>query len=1672
MNLDEEAFGMRNGSRNVLSILVGILVVSSAALTFVPSAEAQSMGQLEPPYSDHGLDTDLPPDGLFDYLVVNVSVNVTQPGDFILIAELRDNAGIIYITDAFNFTWLGVGVHLVPLWFTGYAIRLSGVDGPYQVNMGLLNDTFAMIDSDSYVTGPYLAQDFQTTPAEILPPHSDHGLDTDSDTLFNFLVIDVVVNVSKAGIYDVDAVLLDSTGTIFIDFEYNYAYLDVGLQTVELRFTGFQIYLSGFDGPYTVDLELYDDDWNFLDSDTHMTNPYSYVEFDLPPGELGPPHSDYGLDTNANTLFNYLVVDVVVNVSDAGFYEVDGYLYDGTGMVYIDYDYNYIYLDVGLQTVELRFAGYRIYLSGFDGPYMAYLSLFDEDWNWLGDDIHMTQAYLFTDFEQNPPAEFFPPHSDYGLDTDGDTLFDYLVVDVVVNVTDAGFYEVDGDLLDGTGMTSITYVFDNIYLDPGLQTVELRFSGYDINDAGFDGPYLVDLAIYDDDFNWLDGDIYTTGPYSYTEFDPPPGEFDPPHSDYGLDTNGNTLFNYLVVDVVVNVSDAGFYEVDGYLYDGTGMVYIDYDYNYIYLDVGLQTVELRFAGYRIYLSGFDGPYMAYLSLFDEDWNWLGDDIHMTQAYLFTDFEQNPPAEFFPPHSDYGLDTDGDTLFDYLVVDVVVNVTDAGFYEVDGDLLDGTGMTSITYVFDNIYLDPGLQTVELRFSGYDINDAGFDGPYLVDLAIYDDDFNWLDGDIYTTGPYYCTEFDPPPGQFSPPHSDYGLDTDVPTDGYFNFLVLNASVDINESGMFLVYGILFDATMTLQLMEMNFTQLDVGLQTVELRFSGAGIYTSGFDGPYLVMLLLGTFVDEEMVMVDQDFYLTNPYNYTDFQPVNPGMIWGYVYEAATGSPLPSATVQAYNYTYGHTSTSFTGPTGYYEMNLFEGEFYVVMDDMDLQSNLTVVSVAGSTEVTAYLEESPPMSMSSDISFLDWDNLNLSADMTMEEDNQTMRLMIDFMFGNRDGYLDQGELDLFMGLMGGPPGEFDNTTEIMFVDGIHYDLDPVSFQFGISGEGPVDLKAPFSMHLAGNYTSNTTIPVAPSHLIEVNVTYDTDEEVSIGYMNIPATYVLDAFDPVLNVSISGLGTSAIAVDPLGDPDPGDGVDYVWVNLTVTATTGLFVPEVRDVFIDGSSVMTYYLSALPTTFDLTAIVDDTLSGNSNIGGANYTTPTPVSWPGTLMSALDGAFDEPIEDVSATVPIPASPGIHDYYVHAWDSVPTYNESAPYATLTIIDDLPPEMSDVAIDGQSAATYNLSSLPSSVTLTAVVNDTGSGGSDIGGANYTTPAAASWPGTTMQAEDGTFDSPVENVTAQVVPPTQAGTYDYYVYGWDNGAGYNDSAPHATLTIVDDLPPEISNVRVDGHRAVVVKPGTDVVLTAAVDDTGTGDADIGAANYTIGLTDWPGTAMDPADGSFDSAQEDVSVTIDTSGWSEGSYQVCVYASDSVPAHNTTAVECAEIVIDETPPSIDEVLAEPDPQDAEEEVVVSASITDANGISEVRIEIRDPEGSLVGNFSMTIGVADEYEYTRAYDATGTYTFTIWATDEAGNVASESGDFSIRGEASAGFLEQYWWIILIVVIAVVILVALLALRRKPEVVEKEEIPPPPPEEEVPAETAEQTAEGLAGEEE
>lgn len=230
-------------------------------------------------------------------------------------------------------------------------------------------------------------------------------------------------------------------------------------------------------------------------------------------------------------------------------------------------------------------------------------------------------------------------------------------------------------------------------------------------------------------------------------------QFDPPHADHGQDTDADGLYDYLVVDVSVDVGIAGSYYIFGTLRD-IFLNYIDDSYNWTSLSVGARTVELRFDGGLVNAHGADGQYNVSLFLLDDSFNFTDDDTYLTNAYAHGQFESS--STFDPPHSDYGMDTNADGLFDYLAVDVSVNITSPGYYQLYGTLLDNAS-NIIDDAYNLTYLDSGIQTVVLIFSGYLIHQNGVNGSYTVMLNLYDDMWNYLDGDIYYTNSYLIASF---------------------------------------------------------------------------------------------------------------------------------------------------------------------------------------------------------------------------------------------------------------------------------------------------------------------------------------------------------------------------------------------------------------------------------------------------------------------------------------------------------------------------------------------------------------------------------------------------------------------------------------------------------------------------------------------------------------------------------------------------------------------------------------------------------------------------------------------------------------------------------------------------------------------------------------------------
>jgi len=586
---------------------------------------------------------------------------------------------------------------------------------------------------------------------------------------------------------------------------------------------------------------------------------------------------------------------------------------------------------------------------------------------------------------------------------------------------------------------------------------------------------------------------------------------------------------------------------------------------------------------------------------------------------------------------------------------------------------------------------------------------------------------------------------------------------------------------------------------------------------------------------------------------------------------------------------------------------------------------------------------------------------------------------------------------------------------------------------------------------------------------------------------------------------------------------------------------NFTFDIVQDNLPPEITFVLIDGAPAQTYDISALPPTVTLTAIIDDTNTLGSIIGGANYTVNGVL--PGIDMDPTDLAWDEVTEDADKTIDISTwGANIYNICVYAWDVIPNYNTTGSCATLTIADDLPPDIQNVLLDGVDPLSITPGTL--SVQLTALIDDTNAGGSNIGGANYTI-GIQNWPTSVlMNPTDLMWDEVMEDADATI--PTAAfgiGNYDICVYAWDSaipqnnniigscallivttnampdieawepgGAGgqtptqgdiidvtwqiatdddilppnpinitYGPPGPPwitiatdeandgiyswdtSTVTCddsywmrlsvydsigqtrfdignfsfylacpgVDPTPPEINNVLIDGSTSITVTAGTTLTLNATIDDSTTGNSNIAGANYTVGQDAFPGTPLSAVDGAFDEPTEDVGGSVSTTGWAAGTYQVCVYATDSVPNANLTGY-CVTVIIsaDTTSPVAN--------AGADKTAIVGDTVsfdgtqsTDDVGITNYTWTLRK-DGALVGYM---YGSTPSYTFER----TGTYEVTLTVRDGAGNSDDDALTVAVSEVAPADLLWLGITIPIIIFIALLLAYLLMRRRKKPE---------------------------------
>jgi hypothetical protein len=321
------------------------------------------------------------------------------------------------------------------------------------------------------------------------------------------------------------------------------------------------------------------------------------------------------------------------------------------------------------------------------------------------------------------------------------------------------------------------------FLETGEHQISLAFKGTDIGYAGVDGPYAVHAQVYRDgewDSRIMDPAIgapipgptpsgwewsYETRAYDANAFEQPRFaiRFSGERSDSGVDRDGDGLIDYLMIEAQADVALAGTYSIGASLFVAEGewgSTWIAGTWGSVDFREGLQTIEYRFNGADIWASGRSGAFDFTLDAWYGGGFYLdgtvngtiregepyppqtdGFDVYgdhlcgVTSEYRHEQFEERvEPAKYTGVYADFGEDYDEDGLFDALVVQAEVEVTEANLFDFSGQLVAGDGSLWIGGAWEQVYLDVGVHMLALRFPGPDIRRSGIDGPYRVDLNL--------------------------------------------------------------------------------------------------------------------------------------------------------------------------------------------------------------------------------------------------------------------------------------------------------------------------------------------------------------------------------------------------------------------------------------------------------------------------------------------------------------------------------------------------------------------------------------------------------------------------------------------------------------------------------------------------------------------------------------------------------------------------------------------------------------------------------------------------------------------------------------------------------------------------------------------------------------------------
>ena len=777
---------------------------------------------------------------------------------------------------------------------------------------------------------------------------------------------------------------------------------------------------------------------------------------------------------------------------------------------------------------------------------------------------------------------------------------------------------------------------------------------------------------------------------------------------------------------------------------------------------------------------------------------LASDTYMTQTYTAGSFEQ-PPGVLSPPYSDHGVDTDGDGLFNAIAVDVPLAVRSSAAFTVIVNLYDASGMLGLASDSMSKNLDSGTPTLELEVPTLAMVESGVDGPYLVQVLLGAEDPNagstpTIGTDMAMSGTYTVDQFDGVPATLGP-CSDQAIDRDTPPDGYYDVLAVNVTVNVTESGPYLVQGALIDSAMNFITYDDIYVPEGTGNFTVTLNFPGVDIRNDGVSGPFNVQVYLATYLNSNYVQIDYESYTTASYDAGDFAYAAPALLDGHLYDEASQAPLANTPIEAFNYHWLKEVFSVTDASGYYSFPVEEGPWVVTPEPYEYNDQaIAQVDVTGpETSLDFSLPTLVPQTAYVNLSLGDWSHAERDRSWIFSYMAATNRQYYDWWFGNRDGYMAAEEYNASLEWPGSVPPPLPSlSTDLFQVDGSAFELVPGSNHYTVGDiAGSVFDPRP----MTGLETGSFAGPSAPGpgliHTVEVNVSYDLSWNDRIYEISLPAGYVLRHYTAPSDFVVTGIGSENVTINPPLPEDPDDMTSFGWVTLVASIPDSV-PPAISSVAASPNPVeigSPTTISAVVADENMVQSVSVELHDSHGFSYGNFT--------------MTGSGDTYTCDFTPTLTVPLA-----YTIWAEDGAGNFANAT--GTLDVVDTTPP----VIVSYSAGPTPQ--EVGSAVTFHASVTDNGI----IHGVYVEVHA----PGGALAGNYSmtSYLDPQTRETSQVF--TTPGTYTYTLWARDDANHYASAS--GTFVMRDTTAPSVTGTSATPSP---VEIHGDVSLAATVTDVG---------------------------------------------------------------------------------------------------------------------------------------------------------------------------------------------------------------------------------------------------